>query len=138
MTSEEIKELITKHLGEARFGGEKGAISQYEASRCIEEYTPNTCVEIVHDILTMLIDYIDYEDVQKICSAMDNCSTVDVAAWTLDYYTRVAPQGDRLTGKQIARALYYNISHDEYIKFFNEVQKWTKKALEEMGENTDV
>lgn len=134
MTSEEIKELITRHLGKLKIGD----VAQHEASRCIEEYTPNTCIEIVHDIISMLTDYIDYEDVQTICSAMDYCSTIDVAAWMLRYYTQVAPESDRLTGKQIARSLYYTLPHEDYIEFFNEVQKWTKRALEEMGENTDV
>ena len=68
---------------------------------------------------------------------MDNCSSVDVAAWMLRYYTQVAPESDRLSGEQIARSLFYNITHEKYIEFFYSVQKWTKKALDEMGENTN-
>lgn len=138
MTPQEIREVLKKHRIEEKFRGEKGAISQYEASRCIEEYTPKICVEIIHDLLAMLVDYIDYEDVLTICDAFTPCSTTYVGAWVLYYYIKIAPESDKLTGKNIAYSLYRNIPHEDYIEFFNEVQKWTKRALEEMGENTDV
>lgn len=140
MTREEIKEMIDKAIKD-RFDINKNEsiISQYEATRCTESYTPATCLAIAEDIISMLSDNIDYRDVQSILMALSSGdSFCDVGAWCIHFFITDAHKSEKLTFSQIARAVYYSTTKEQYIEFFNEVQIWTKKALNEMGENTDV
>ena len=147
MTREEIKEMIDKTLAE-RINENKKNMEEIEqtineeaqitAGDIMKTYSITGVITIIHDLIAMIIDDIDYHDLRKILDGFKGTSTIDVAAWTFAYYTRSAPKSERLCGSQIARSLYYGLSHEEYIEFFNEVQNWTKKALNEMGENTDV
>lgn len=147
MTEKEIRDIIDKTLAN-RMNESKKAMeeiktsineeAQITAEDIMNTYPVDCVVTIIHDLIAMLIDDIDYHDLRKILDGFKGAPNLDVAAWTFAYYTRSAPKSERLSGSRIARSLYYALPHEDYIKFFNEVQNWTKKALNEMGENTDV